>query len=72
MSAAIETQNINPKMDLLDDHVGVDSGCGNLNDSLRRLSVDSGVSMSPSPMTPSSNDPSQQRRKKKKRIRSNR
>ena len=29
MSAAIETQNINPKMDLLDDHVGVDSGCGN-------------------------------------------
>jgi hypothetical protein len=41
---------------------------GNLNDSLRRMSIDSGLSMSPATMSPTV--ASQPRRKKKKRARS--
>jgi hypothetical protein len=44
---------------------------GNLNDdSFRRMSIDSGLSMSPNSSAPSSGEALQQRRKKKKRIRS--
>ena len=74
MSVAIETMNMNQNklpMDLFDDLEG------NLNDSFRRMSIDSGVSMSPTSASTTSMSTSgdaslQQRRKKKKRIRSTR
>jgi len=69
MSSAIETLNLNhskQRMDLFDELEG------NLNDSFRRMSIDSGLSMSPTASVPSPSDASQQRRKKKKRIRSTR